>query len=108
MDKKAFEELGKAYREAMEEFRKEAEKFWSSLSYEEKLYAVAHVSRVLCEHAREGGTYRYLIYERFGFDFDSYAVLQWSGLLEIHNLISGELKSHSKKKGDDRGEGQGD
>lgn len=108
MDKKAFEELGKAYREAMEEFQKEAEKFWSSLSYEKKLYAVAYVSRVLCEHAREGGTYRYLIYERFGFDLDSYAILQWSGLLEIHNLISGGLKFHSKRKSDDRGEEQDD
>lgn len=42
------------------------------------------ISHILA-HAREGGTYRYLIYERLGFGPDAYAPLQWAGALDVSN-----------------------
>lgn len=36
-------------------------------------------------HAREGGTFRYLIYHRLGFGPEAYAPMQWHGALEVSN-----------------------
>jgi hypothetical protein len=48
---------------------------WDSLTYEQKLLATHHVFKVLHEHLRQSGTYRYLIYDRLGFGVDAYGVL---------------------------------
>jgi len=91
LKKDEIEKFRKAYRSAMEDYWQEAQKFWESLDPEKRLLALIYVSKILYDHAREGGTYRYLIYERFGFGFEAYAPLQHFGLLDVHNLISGEL-----------------
>ena len=82
-----------------EEFKKlkttmleDGENVWNNLTYDERLALLCYISKILHKHAMEGGTYRYLIYERFGFDLDAYAPLHLCGLLAIHNLISGKLK----------------
>ena len=48
--------------------------------YEMKLAVTKWVMKHIVEHAREGGSYRYLIYDRLGFDPDAYAPLCSDGL----------------------------
>jgi len=101
---KKLEEISKKtseiYRELKENMLREGRGIWNSLNYDEKLALLCYISDILHKHAIEGGTYRYLIYKRFGFDMDAYAPLQLCGLLDIHNLISGELNiEFLRKKG---------
>lgn len=48
--------------------------------YETKLAVTRWVMKHIVDHARDGGTYRYLIYDRLGFDMDAYAPLCSDGL----------------------------
>lgn len=58
---------------------------WEDIPYYVRLAAAAHVMKAICDHAKEGGSYRYLIYERLGFDLDSYAELYSAGGMDISN-----------------------
>ena len=66
---------------------KEIDKIWNSLSYDQRLAATAYVFDKICEHARKGGTFRYLIYNRLGFDLDAYAILYSAGGMHISNYF---------------------
>lgn len=48
--------------------------------YETRLAVTQWVMKHLVEHAKEGGTYRYLIYQRLGFGPDAYVPLCKDGL----------------------------
>jgi hypothetical protein len=48
--------------------------------YDLKLAITQWVMKHIVDHAREGGTYRYLIYDRLGFDADAYGVLLDDGM----------------------------
>jgi len=96
--KEIAKEASKAFKELEENMLKEGKEVWESLDYDKRLALMCYISKILHEHACEGGTYRYLIYEKFGFDLDAYVPLQLCGLLAIHNLISGELNIESFMK----------
>ena len=53
--------------------------------YDTRLAITAWVIEKILEHANDGGSYRFLIYDRFGFDADAYGVLQNAGALAISN-----------------------
>ena len=58
---------------------------------------VAEVFEVLNEFIKEGGgSYRYLIYDKFGFGFDAYTPLYLAGGMNISNTINEAL---DKKEG---------
>ena len=69
---------------------KEIEEIWNSLEYDQRLAATAYVFRAICEHAKTGGTYRKLIYDRLGFNSDAYFILLPEG-----RRISNEFVLHS-------------
>lgn len=48
---------------------------------------VAWVFAKLCEHAKEGGSYRSLIYDRMGFNGKAYAPLHKAGGMVLTNII---------------------
>jgi len=56
-----------------------------TVSYDDKLRIVAWVFENILAHAREGGSFRYLIYNRLGFDIDAYFPLYEAGGMEISN-----------------------
>ncbi len=60
---------------------KEPQEIWESLSYLQRLAATAYIFEQICKHAREGGTYRFLIYDRLGFNMDAYSHLYPEGML---------------------------
>lgn len=56
------------------------EKLVEECDYNTKLAVTQWVMKHIVEHAQEGGSYRYLIYERLGFGMDAYAPLCADGL----------------------------
>ena len=81
-------ELGNQFREAMAEVEKESEAYWNGLSKEDQLKAFCAVSRRI--HRAEivdQGTYRWALYDVFGFGPEAYAPAQLAGYLDIHNSI---------------------
>jgi len=63
------------------------EETWKQTDYDTKLYITAYVFKQLEKHMKEGGSYRNLIYNKLGFDTDSYMILQVNGVLDVHNKL---------------------
>lgn len=82
------EDLHDAEQKTLELHEKQANDFWESLSYEDKLKAFYSVcKRIHQGDVVEGGSYRYVLYDVFGFDKDAYSVGMMCGYLAIHNAI---------------------
>jgi hypothetical protein len=72
----------------MQKIENESETYWNSLSKEEQLKAFCAISRRIHKGELEDrGTYRYVLYEIFGFGPEAYAPAQLSGYLTIHNAL---------------------
>lgn len=85
------EEYNKQYEElimAKNKYKKEAEAFFNSMSYEDKLKCFLHVvGRIHQSEIVDNGTYRHLIYDVMGFETDSYSLGMDFGLMDLHNSI---------------------
>jgi hypothetical protein len=69
-------------------YESEANDWWEDLSYEDKLKAFFVVTNKIYKgDLIEKGTYRYVLYDVFKFDCDSYIVGMDSGYLDVHNAI---------------------
>jgi hypothetical protein len=69
-------------------YEAEADSFWDSLSSEDKLYAFySVVSRIYKGEIKEQGSYRYVLYDVFGFGPESYAIGMDCGYMYLHNAI---------------------
>jgi hypothetical protein len=66
--------------------------------YDTKLAVTAWVFKNIVDHATSGGSFRYLIYDRLGFEIDSYVPLYLAGGMEISNEFDmtrmEEIKNH--------------
>ena len=87
--------ISTSFKEASDQYDRKAEEYWKSLSYEDQLQAFYIVTkRIHKGDIVEKGSYRYVLYDTFGFDFDSYLVGMDSGYLDIHNgLVTNESVS---------------
>lgn len=63
----------------------EMDKLVDDCPYETKLAVTAWVFRNIVDHAQEGGSFRFLIYGRLGFNTDAYVPLYEAGGMEISN-----------------------
>lgn len=76
------------YMEIVDNDEKESEAFWNSLSEEDQLKAFCAVSRRIYQgELVEQGTYRYVLYDVFGFNTDSYRKGMDCGYFAIHNIL---------------------
>ena len=97
MDDKTLSEslsdISNSFKEASDQYDQKAEEYWKSLSYEDKLHAFYIVTkRIHKGDIVEKGSYRHVLYDTFGFDFDSYIVGMDSGYLDIHNgLVKNDI-----------------
>lgn len=90
---KIFEESRKIYEENRKIYDEEAEEFWKKLPYDKKLMAFyAICKRIHKAEILEHGSYRYTLYETFGFGPDSYVVGMDCGYLNIHNALCDALE----------------
>ena len=93
--------LGQALRERDDDLDKLAE----TCDYEMKLAVTRWVMKHIVAHAEEGGSYRYLIYDRLDFGPDAYAPLCRDGMtisnvfdLHLANEIAKVAKEHGYDK----------
>jgi hypothetical protein len=85
---KVLEDLSDIYVKVMKEIQEDQEKYWNSLSKDDQLKVFCAVCRRIFKGDIElKGSYRYVLYEVFGFEADAYAQAQDAGYLAIHNAI---------------------
>lgn len=84
----ALAESGKAFSEAMDNIEKESEAYWNTLTDQQRLDVFCAVCRRIYKGDIElKGSYRYVLYDVFGFGPEAYAPAQLAGYLAIHNSI---------------------
>jgi len=99
---KTISEIGEQMREAMAELDRENDAWWNALSEKERedaFYAVC--KRVWQADGKDRGSYRYALYDVFGFDPGMYALGMECGYMSIHNAIF-DGEQLNKMKGVDR------
>lgn len=90
---KALAELSEAQEQEEERYDKEAEQWWNSLSKEQQMRAFYCVVKRLVEgELVEHGSYRYVLYETFGFGPEAYGLGVHCGYMALHNSIDREVK----------------
>lgn len=81
-------EISERFQAAMKEDEEKQEKYWNSLSKEQQLDAFCAISRRIYDgELKQGGTYRYVLYNVFGFGPEAYVPAQMAGYMEIHNAL---------------------
>lgn len=65
----------------------ESVRIWNETPYQTRLAITRYVMERIWEHARDGGSYRHLIYGRLGFDLDAYSYLFPVGM-DISNTFT--------------------
>jgi len=81
-------ELAEVFKKISIKNEKDANDFWEGLSYEDKCNAFhAVVSRLHKGEVIDGGSYRYVLYDIFGFDLDMYTRGMDCGYIDLHNSI---------------------
>lgn len=84
----ALEEASKTFNEAMKSIEDKSEQYYNSLTKEQQLDVFCAVSRRIYRgEIEEQGSYRYVLYQVFGFGPEAYAQAQCAGYLAIHNSI---------------------
>ena len=82
-------DMGNMFDEMFSEYHAEAEKFWNSLTEDQKLQAFYWVtSRINHAELMNNSSYRTVLYEHFGFDPSSYMIGMESGYMSIHNALN--------------------
>jgi len=101
----SFREGLKKLGEALHERDDDLDKMVEWCDYEMKLAVTRWVMRHIVEHAEEGGSYRYLIYDRLDFGPDAYAPLCRDGMT-ISNMfdlnLADEVAKVAKENGYDK------
>lgn len=76
-----------------ESFASERESFYNCLTKEQQLLVFCEIiHRLVDAELNQGKTYRGVLYETFGFDYDSYEKAQLSGFLKLHEKINSDNK----------------
>lgn len=92
----ALSEFSEMFTSAMKQIEEDSEAYWNSLTKEQQLDAFCAVSRRIHKGEIElKGSYRYVLYDVFGFGPEAYASAQMSGYLDIHNSFISEY--HEKQ-----------
>ena len=84
---------------ARQEYEKGVDSFWDGLSYDDKLRAFYAVTkRIYKADVEDRGSYRYAMYDVFGFGMDAYIIGMDSRYFELHNLL---FDAVNKQKGEE-------
>lgn len=81
-------EIGQRFQKVIDAMEKEQEEYWNSLTKEQQLMAFCAISRRIFDgEIKQKGTYRFVLYNVFGFGPEAYMAAQCANYLEIHNAI---------------------
>jgi hypothetical protein len=92
MDKLALQDalapLADLYEQGRLKYESEADAWWQALPYEDKLLAFySVVKRIHDGDVKQQGSYRYVLYEVFGFGAEAYGIGMDCGYMSLHNAI---------------------
>lgn len=91
--RKALDALQEAYKEADKELKELADECPNDVKIAVTAWAIKHI----VDHANEGGSFRHLIYDRFGFGPEAYVPLYSAGGMTISNEFDLEQMDNIKK-----------
>jgi ABC-type Fe3+-citrate transport system substrate-binding protein len=81
----------------IEQEKQEMDAWWESLSKEDQMKAFySVVSRIVKGELEDQGSYRYVLYNVFGFDADAYIMGMNCGFMALHNAIPLDVKKMSE------------
>jgi hypothetical protein len=81
-------ELSQLFEEIERDYDNDADSWWDKLSEDERQLAFySVVKRLVKGELRDRGTYRYVLYDVFGFDASAYMMGMNCGYMELHNSI---------------------
>jgi hypothetical protein len=91
-------ELSETWNEQADQYESACNQFWDALPYDDKLMAFYSV----CKRIHKGdiidnGSYRYVLYEIFGFEPDAYMIGMECNYMEIHNSIVTDKDQNDRK-----------
>lgn len=91
-----------AFREVAAQQEKVQEEFWDELTPDQQIDVFCCVVRRIYRGDVElQGSYRYVLYDVFGFGMEAYVPAQCAGYLELHNLIADGLEYREKYRNAD-------
>lgn len=92
-------ELSKVFNESMDQIQNDQEAYWDSLTPEQQLDAFCCIVRRIHRGEVElQGSYRYVLYDVFGWGPEAYVPAQCAGYLDIHNLIFDGIEYQKKHR----------
>jgi hypothetical protein len=81
-------EISERFQAAMKVEEEHQEQYWNSLTKEQQLMVFCAISRRIFDgEIKQGGSYRYVLYDVFEFGPEAYVPAQCAGYLDIHNAI---------------------
>ena len=90
----ALDNIREKFEEASKKYDKEADEFWNGLSYDERLMAFYSVcKRIWQGDVIDEGSYRYVLYDTFGFGMDAYGIGMQCHYMDLHNLLYDGVKN---------------
>ena len=97
MTEKSLGEILAECGEIQEEIEKQTEadmdEWWNQLSKDDQMKAFySVVKRLVDGELTQKGSYRYVLYEVFGFDIESYMLGMMCGYMELHNSIKRDVE----------------
>ena len=97
MSKKSLGEILAELSELQEDIEKKTESemdtWWNDLSKEDQMRAFySVVKRLVDGELNQKGSYRYVLYEVFGFDSSSYMLGMMCGYMALHNSIDRDVE----------------
>jgi hypothetical protein len=82
-------ELLKIEEEALEQYGQKAKEYFDSLETDNQLLLFFHITNTIFQnYFKDNGSYRGLLYDKFGFGPEAYSLGMDSGMFALHNSIS--------------------
>jgi hypothetical protein len=82
-------ELLKIEEEVQEQYTKKAKEYYDSLGIDNQLLLFFYITNIIFEnYFKDNGSYRGLLYDKFGFGPEAYSLGMDSGMFTLHNSIS--------------------
>jgi hypothetical protein len=82
-------ELLKIEEEVQEQYTKKAKEYYDSLGMDNQLLLFFYITNIIFEnYFKDNGSYRGLLYDKFGFGPEAYSLGMDSGMFALHNSIS--------------------
>ena len=88
---KILDEVREMHEKASADYDRDAEDFWNSMTNEDRLKCFYSVTKRIHQgELLDKGSYRYVLYDVFGFGPEAYGVGMGSGYFAVHNAIETE------------------